>query len=55
VTGIAVGMFVWRSRGPRITEHPKTKAKASSDRQLQMAAEIEAAILRRGVSAKSLT
>jgi len=48
VIAIAVGVFLWRRRARVTTQYPKTAAKASNESQRQMAAEIEAEILRRG-------
>jgi TIR domain len=49
---IAVGAFLWRRRRSRVTsEYPI--AKSSDESQRQMAAEIEAEILRRGTSGRN--
>ena len=51
VIAIVVGVFLWRRRTRVTARSPKTAARASDESQRQMAAEIEAEILRRGASA----
>lgn len=52
VIAIAVGVFLWRRRRDRVrSEYPRTMAEASDQSQRRMAADIEAEILRRSVSA----
>ena len=52
VIAIALGVFLWRCRRARVRgEYPRAMTEASDESQRRMAADIEAEILRRSVSA----